>query len=191
MRLDDRAERLVYNLSVERYKAERTQFCLCLLRPQEQFAPCTRVLEHIMSNLYQAVAAVILSSQTSRQLVPRRLWVSCAHQERDGNCFIKRLKENFERLMNRRAEAICCLEHLLDSYSYESMLRRGFTLIQDESDHVVEGRATAALSATTVSAAGWTAPSSTTVPVRVEATDGKLRLPSLQGTRCHNIRKRW
>lgn len=120
--LDDRAERLANALPnlLQRQRARLEQISARLRRPQEQIAAKGHQLSLVLTRLEAAMKAV-RAAETAR-LERGRLEVA----QRTA-----RLEAAFPRLLERRRDHLSRLGGLLESYSYEQVLKRGFALVRD------------------------------------------------------------
>jgi len=126
--LDDRSERLINALPnlLHKREAQLAQLGARLRSPREQIAAKSHQLSTLLTRLDGALKA-------SRAAELSRL--ERGRLELDQKT--ARLEAAFPRLLERRRDRLARAGALLDSYSYEQILKRGFALVRDVAGEAV------------------------------------------------------
>jgi len=126
--LDDRSERLANALPnlLHKRKAQLDQLGARLRSPREQIAGKSHQLSTLSTRLDGAMKA-------ARAAEAAKLERAALELEQKAS----RMAAAWPRLMERRRDRLARSSALLESYSYEQVLKRGFALVRDEAGEAV------------------------------------------------------
>jgi exodeoxyribonuclease VII large subunit len=143
-RLEDRAERLGNALPnlLHRRAADLHRLAARLISPREQIAVKRHLLDQTALRLDHAARAMVARRQAEFHRCADRLSRRRIDQDRDRGgrdlaALSDRLAAALPRLLEERRGRLGQLQALLDSYSHQRVLERGFALVVDESGHPV------------------------------------------------------
>lgn len=150
-RLDDRGERLARCLPhlIERRRAQLAETAARLRHPRQQLAETARHLDQLGERLGNCGRAAIAArgdrfATVSGRLTAGPLLRALADRRSRFEVWAERLPAAYGRGLDRVADRLAGLSQLLESYSYENTLQRGFAVVLDEDGrHVVESAADA------------------------------------------------